>query len=164
LACLTPRYGPLAAAYSARRPSGCPDGLNAIGAYGFLAKAHIGHAVDGDVAMVSVAAEIDANVAIQAGVVADLDRRIAQIDGAVDKATTKGRTKSAMELATDQRRVRAELVAQRTAEAKTIAGLQVEPRSMAYVGRSRRTLAPLNILRPCSASATTLCCACSSLQ
>jgi hypothetical protein len=126
LACLTPRYGPLAAAYSARRPSGCPDGLNAIGAYGFLAKAHIGHAVDGDVAMVSVAAEIDANVAIQAGVVADLDRRIAQIDGAVDKATTKGRTKSAMELATDQRRVRAELVAQRTAEAKTIAGLQVE--------------------------------------
>lgn len=100
--------------------------LNAIGAYGFLAKAHIGHAVDGDVAMASVAAEIDANVAIHAGVVADLDRRIAQIDGAVEKATSKGRTNGAMVLADQQRRVRADLVTQRTAEAKTIASLQVE--------------------------------------
>jgi hypothetical protein len=100
--------------------------LNAAGCYGFLAKAHIGHAVDGDVAMASVAAEIDANVAIHAGVVSDLDRRIEQIDGAVEKATAKGRTKSAMELAADQRKARMELVAQRTAEAKTIAGLQVE--------------------------------------
>jgi hypothetical protein len=100
--------------------------LNAIGAYGFLAKAHIGHAVDGDVAMAGVAAEIDANVAVHTGVVADLDHRIAQIDRAVDTATTKGRTKSAMELAGDQRKARAELVAQRTAEAKTLAGLQIE--------------------------------------
>jgi hypothetical protein len=100
--------------------------LNAIGAYGFLAKAHIGHAIDGDVAMAGVAAEIDANVSVHAGTVADLDRRIQQIDRAVDTATTKGRTKSAMELAGDQRKARAELVSQRTTEAKTIASLQVE--------------------------------------
>jgi hypothetical protein len=100
--------------------------LNAIGAYGFLARAHIGHAVDGDVAAAGLAADIDARISMQSGVVADLDRRIAQIDGAVEKATAKGRTKSAMELAADQRKARNELVAQRTGEAKTLAALQVE--------------------------------------
>jgi hypothetical protein len=100
--------------------------LNAIGAYGFLAKAHIGHAVDGDTAMAGVAAEIDANVALHTGIVADLDRRIAQIDGAVEKATAKGRASSAMALADQQRKARTELVAQRTAEAKALAGLRVE--------------------------------------
>jgi len=37
-------------------------GLNAIGAYGFLAKAHIGHAVAGDVAVTGRAADIDARI------------------------------------------------------------------------------------------------------
>jgi hypothetical protein len=95
--------------------------LNAIGAYGFLAKAHIGHAVDGDVAAAGLAADIDARISVQSGVVSDLDRRIAQIDRAVDTATAKGRTKGAMELAADQRKARTELVAQRTTEAKTLA-------------------------------------------
>ncbi len=52
-----------------------------------------------------------------AGVVADLDRRLAQIDGAVEKATAKGRTSSAMALADQQRKTRTELVAQRTTAA-----------------------------------------------
>jgi hypothetical protein len=84
--------------------------LNAIGAYGFLAKAHIGHQVEGDIAVAGRTADIDARITVQAGVVADIDRRIAQIDGAVDKATNKGRTGSAMQLAGDQRKVRSELV------------------------------------------------------
>jgi hypothetical protein len=100
--------------------------LNAIGAYGFLAKAHIGHAVDGDVAVAGLAADIEARIAVQTAVVADLDRRIQQIDRAVDTATTKGRTKGAMELAADQRKARTELIAERTAEAKKLASLQVE--------------------------------------
>jgi hypothetical protein len=100
--------------------------LNAIGAYGFLAKAHIGHAVEGDVAVAGKVADADARIGVQAGVVADLDHRIAQIDSAVERATAKGRTKSAMDLAADQRKARAELVTQRTTEAKAIAGLQVE--------------------------------------
>jgi hypothetical protein len=104
-------------------------GLNAIGAYGFLAKAHIGHAVAGDVAVASRAVEIDARLNVQAGVVADLDRRIAQIDGAVE-ITRKGRTRSAMQLADQLREVRADLVAQRANEAKALASLQVEKASI----------------------------------
>jgi hypothetical protein len=63
---------------------------------------------------------------VQAGVVSDIDRRIAQIDGAIEKATAKGRTSSAMTLAESQRNARADLVSQRTTDAKTLAGLQVE--------------------------------------
>src|SRR5262249_12434939 len=61
-------------------------GLNAIGAYGFLAKAHIGHAVAGDVAVAGRAADTEARLSVQVGVVTDLDRRIAQIDKAVEVA------------------------------------------------------------------------------
>jgi hypothetical protein len=66
---------------------------------------------------------------VQAGVVADLDRRIAQIDGAVE-ITRKGRTRSAMQLADQLREVRADLVAQRANEAKALASLQVEKASI----------------------------------
>jgi hypothetical protein len=57
-------------------------GLNAIGAYGFLAKAHIGHAVAGDVAMAGRAADIEARLSVQAAVVADLTKQIADLDAA----------------------------------------------------------------------------------
>jgi hypothetical protein len=90
------------------------------------ADAHIAHAVAGDVTVAGRAADVDARMSVQAGVVADLDRRIAQIDAAVDKATTKGRAGAAMALADQQRKIRTELVAQRTSEARTLADLQVE--------------------------------------
>jgi hypothetical protein len=100
--------------------------LNAVGAYGFLAQAHIGHVVAGEVATLGRAADVEARLNVQAGILADLDHRIAQIDGAVEKATSKGRTSSAMALADNQGRARAGLVAQRTTEAKAVAALQVE--------------------------------------
>jgi len=102
-------------------------GLNAIGAYGFLAKAHIGHVVEGDIAFVGRAADTDARLSVQAGIVADFDRRLGQIDGAIEKATSKGRTAAAMALADQQRKVRGQLVAQRTSEAKALAALQGAP-------------------------------------
>jgi len=105
---------------------GVLTGLNAIGAYGFLAKAHIGHAVAGDMAVAGRAADIDARMPLQAGVVADLDRRIAQNDSAVEKATDRGRTTVAMKLAGEQRRARADLAGQRIREAKTLADRKVE--------------------------------------
>src|SRR5215468_10341559 len=101
-------------------------GLNAIGAYGFLAKAHIGHQVEGETALAGRAADVDARLSVQAGVLADIDRRIAQIDSAVEKATDRGRTAVAMKLADEQRKARADLAGQRIREAKTLADLKVE--------------------------------------
>jgi hypothetical protein len=63
---------------------------------------------------------------VQASVVADLDRRIAQIDSAVEKATDRGRTTVAMKVADEQRKARADLAGQRIKEAKTLAELKVE--------------------------------------
>jgi hypothetical protein len=111
--------------------------LNAIGANGFLAKAHIGHALAGDLAVAGRAAEADSRLSVQAGVVADIDRRIAQIDTAVEKATERGRTAGAMKLADEQRKVRAELAASRVREGKALAVLQVEK---ATVDGERRTV------------------------
>jgi hypothetical protein len=105
--------------------------LDAVGAYGFLAKAHIGHAVAGDIAVPSRAADVDDRIQVEAGSVADMDRRIAQIDAAIEK----GRTGSAMALADQQRKTRTGLVAQRSNEAKALATLKVE---MATVDGERR--------------------------
>ena len=70
---------------------------------------------------------------------ADLDRRLAQIDAAVEKATEKGRTTAAMKLADDQRRARAGLVDERKREAGTLAVLKAERASVAARGRQIET-------------------------
>ena len=49
-------------------------GLNVVGAFGFLAKAHIGHLVEGDVAVAGRAADIEGRISVQADLVADLGR------------------------------------------------------------------------------------------
>jgi len=119
--------------------------LNAVGAFGFLSKAHIAGALAGDLAVAGRSADTDARLSMQAGVVADLDRRIAQIDRAVETATSKGRTGSAMALAEQQRKTRADLVAQRTNEAKALATLQVEKASID--GERRKVEADLGPVR-----------------
>jgi hypothetical protein len=94
---------------------------NAVEAYGFLARAHISHAVAGEVTTLARGADVEARLSLQAGVVADIDRRIAQIDAAVEKTTARGRGASAMSLADQQPKVRGEFVAQRTAEVRALA-------------------------------------------
>jgi hypothetical protein len=100
--------------------------LNAIGVYGYLSRAHIAHALAGELAVAGRAADVEARLSVQSGVLADLDRRIAQIDSAVEESTKRGRTNGAMSLAADQRKTRADLVASRVKEANLLAGLQVE--------------------------------------
>ena len=119
--------------------------LNAIGCFGYLSKAHIASALAGDLAVAGRSADTEARLSMQAGVVADLDRRIAQIDRAVETATSKGRTGSAMALADQQRKTRGELVAQRTSEAKALATLHVEKASVD--GERRKVEADLGPVR-----------------
>jgi hypothetical protein len=63
---------------------------------------------------------------VQAGLVADLDRRIHQIDAAIETATQRGRTNAAMQLAADQRRSRAELATHRDQASKALADFKIE--------------------------------------
>jgi hypothetical protein len=98
--------------------------INATGVFSQLVAAHLG-----DQAVAKSAAEIEgvamaAKIDAQAALVADLTARMSQIDHAVDQATNRGRVKGAMELAADQRRLRAELVAQRQHEMEALALLK----------------------------------------
>jgi hypothetical protein len=101
-------------------------GLNAIGAYGFLSRAQIEHSVIGDAAIEAREAQVRAKLDVQAGVVADLEKRIGQIDAAVMTATLKGRAKGAMQIADDQRRNRADLVRERQHQADALADMKAE--------------------------------------
>jgi hypothetical protein len=101
-------------------------GLNAIGAYGFLAKAHIGHALDGTLAVAGKMADVEARIRVQEARLSDMDRQVGQIDRMVETATQRGRTGTAGRILEDQHKSRADLVAKRITEARTLATLQVE--------------------------------------
>jgi len=100
--------------------------LNSIGVYGFLSRAHIEHALAGDLTVANRMADVESRLAVQTAIVADADRRLSQIDGAVDNSLRHGNSKAAMNLAEQQRKNRADLVASRTTEAAKLASLQVQ--------------------------------------
>jgi hypothetical protein len=104
--------------------------LNAIGAYGFLARAHIAQEMSGDLATMGRGAEIGAKIDAKDVEIADLDTRIGQIDAAVAAATKRGRTSSAMDLTSAQRRDRDALTAQRAEARRALVALQVEAASV----------------------------------
>jgi hypothetical protein len=100
--------------------------LNAIGSYGFLAKAHLDHAVTGEAQVADHNARIDARKELAVATLADIDRRIAQIDSTIDEATRRGHTTSAMALLAREADRRKELVADRARAASALASIEVE--------------------------------------
>jgi len=100
--------------------------LNAVGVFGFLTRAHLDHFAAVDLALADRTADTEARIAIQGQTVVDLDRRIAQIDAAVEESTRLGRPVGAMTIADRKRRDRADIVAARQREAQALAGLQIE--------------------------------------
>jgi hypothetical protein len=119
-------------------------GLNAVGCYGFLAKAQIGHQVEGETVVSARAADIEARLAVQAEKVADLTKQIADLDAARTIETPSSgnlRTASAinaqaaalaaaakLRAADDERRQakRTSLADKLTVEAKALADLKIE--------------------------------------
>jgi hypothetical protein len=73
--------------------------LNAIGVFGSLTRAHLDHMATVDLALADRTADIDARLSIQGQTVADLDRRLAQIDAAIEESTRLGRPVGAMTIA-----------------------------------------------------------------
>jgi hypothetical protein len=100
--------------------------LNAVGVFGFLTRAHLDHIAAVDLALADRTADTEARLVIQGQTVADLDRRIAQIDAAIEESTRLGRPVGAMTISDQKRRDRADIVAARQREAQALAGLQIE--------------------------------------
>lgn len=105
--------------------------LNSIGVYGFLSRAHITHAVAAETLVDAKAADVEARIGVQAGIVADLDHRIRQLDNMVRAATKRGYTKTAMALVNDQTARRVDLERRREEAAGQLAQLKVEQAGVA---------------------------------
>jgi hypothetical protein len=57
--------------------------------FGFLTRAHLEHMMAVDLALSDRTADIDARLTIQGQTVNDVDRRIAQIDTAIEQSTRR---------------------------------------------------------------------------
>lgn len=110
--------------------------INAAGVYSQLVAAHFGDRVTATSAVETEAAALAAKTEVQIQTVADLDRRVAQIDGVIAEMVKRGRTSGALDAIATQRKQREALVGQRRYEAETLAALKSEAGAVA--ARSHR--------------------------
>jgi hypothetical protein len=94
--------------------------INAVGVFGKLVEAHVAVAAAARASVSERLEVIDARLTPKLATLADLDRRISQIDAAVDESTRRGRMAGAMNLADQQRKTRGALVATRQAAAAAL--------------------------------------------
>jgi hypothetical protein len=113
--------------------------INATGVYAQLVAAHVGERGAATSAIETQGAALAARIDVQSHNVADLDRRLSQIDGAIEEAAKRGKTSTALSAIKGQRRARAGLVDERKREAGTLAAMQTERASVAAKGRQIET-------------------------
>ncbi len=105
------------------------------GVYAQLVAAHFGDRISATGAVETEAATLAARIDAQTHAVADVDTRLAQIDGAIAEMTKRARTNGALDAINSQRKARAELVAQRQREADVLTGLKTEQAAAAAKAR-----------------------------
>jgi hypothetical protein len=118
--------------------------INAVGVFGQLSAAHLNPHVSAITANETEAATQGAKIEAQQRLLADLNRRISQIDSAIEEATKRGRSTSAMDLAKDQRRNRADLVEQRAKEESTLVELRTAQARI--TGEQQKAAADVGVL------------------
>jgi hypothetical protein len=109
--------------------------INATGVYAQLVAAHVGERGAAQSVVERQSAELVARIEIAAHNVADLDRRLGQIDGAIEEAARRGKTNAALSAIEGQRKARAGLVGERQRSAEALAALQTERAGVAAKGR-----------------------------
>jgi hypothetical protein len=109
--------------------------INAAGVYSQLVAAHFGDRIAATSAVETEASALAAKTEVQTQTVADLDRRVGQIDAAIAEMVKRGRTAGALEAIGAQRKLREALVSQRRHEAETLANLKSEAGAVAAKSR-----------------------------
>jgi hypothetical protein len=117
---------------------------NAVGVFGQLSAAHLSPHLNAMALNGTEAAQMGARIEVQNTMIADLSRRINQIDGAIEAATKHGRAASAMDLLRDQRKNRADLVQQRSAAEATLVEFKTEQARLS--GEQQKAQADIGIL------------------
>jgi hypothetical protein len=112
---------------------------NAAGVFSQLVSAHVGKRGAATSAIETQDASLAAHIDVQAHTVADLDRRLGQIDSAIEEAAKRGRTNAALSAIDGQRKARAALAGERQREASTLADLKAERAALGAKGRQIET-------------------------
>jgi hypothetical protein len=113
--------------------------INATGVYAQLVAAHVGDRGAATSRIEEQTADLDAKISVQVHNVADLDRRLGQIDWAIEEAARRGKTNTALSAIEGQRKRRETLVDERKREDGTLAALQAERASVVARGRQIET-------------------------
>ena len=112
--------------------------INATGVYAQLVAAHVGDRGAATSAIETQDAVLAARIDVQAHTVADLDRRLNQVDVAIEEAAKRGRATTALTAIEGQRKSREALAGQRQREASTLPILRPSmPPWPPRAGRSR---------------------------
>jgi hypothetical protein len=113
--------------------------INAAGVYAQLVAAHVGERGAAQSAIETQDAALAARIEVAAHGVADLDRRLDQIDTAIEEATKRGRTNAALSAIAEQRKAREALSGQRQREGAALADLKTERTALSAKGRQIET-------------------------
>jgi len=113
--------------------------INAAGVYAQLVAAHVGERGAAQSAIETQDAALAARIDVQAHAVADLDRRLNQVDVAIEEAAKRGKTNTALLAIEGQRKARQGLAGERQREASTLADLKAERAALGAKGRQIET-------------------------
>jgi hypothetical protein len=113
--------------------------INAAGVYAQLVSAHVGERGATTSAIETQDAALAARIEVAVHNVADLDRRLNQIDTAIEEAGKRGKTNAALSAIDGQRKARAELSGQRQREGEVLADLKAERAALGAKGKQLET-------------------------
>jgi hypothetical protein len=113
--------------------------INAAGVYAQLVAAHVGDRGAATSAIETQDAAFAARIEVAAHNVADIDRRLGQIDSAIETAATRGKTNTALSAIEGQRKARAGLASERQTQAVVLADLKSERAALGAKGRQIET-------------------------
>jgi hypothetical protein len=119
LACPPVAHDGLDLASRARRPGRRARRHQCHGACAQLVAAHVGERGAAASAIETQTATLDSRIAVQQHTVDDLDRRVRQIDSAIEEAARRGKINVSLSAMEGQRRARAALVEEHKREAAT---------------------------------------------
>jgi hypothetical protein len=113
--------------------------VNAAGVFSQLVAAHVGERGSAAAAIETQDAALAAKIEVAAAQLADVERRLGQIDTAIETAAKRGKTNTALTAMEGQRRARAALVEERDRAAGAMASLKTERVTVAAKGRQVET-------------------------
>jgi hypothetical protein len=123
--------------------------VNSVGVFRQLSAAHLAPFVTAVAITEEEAAANNSAIEAQSHLISDYDRRIAQIDGAIDEEIRRGRTAPAMDLSRDQREYRETLLSERSAAEAALITLKTTQARL--IGQQKRISANADVLQYASA-------------